>query len=185
MKYSGRLLVAPPSQTDEAWNETVIFVYEETEQAVIGLVLNKESDRSVSELADHHDLDYPGNDMIYLGGPLNSSALVMLHTDDWSCTNTMQVEGGLRISSDRTMLKRLCTGDTPRRWKLFLGMSGWSPKQLEAEITGKHPYSKKTAWLVSSKLDKSLIFNTDPTEMWKSALEEAIQETTESYFHID
>lgn len=185
MKYAGRLLVAPPSQEDDLWSQTVIFLYEETESAVIGLVLNKESERSVYELAVHHDLEYNGEEMINIGGPLNPSALVMLHTDDWSCTNTMQVDGGLRISSDRTMLNRLCSGDTPRKWKLFLGMSGWTPKQLEAEIAGKPPYSKKNSWLVSSKLTKNLIFETNASKMWKTALNNAVQEATESYFHID
>lgn len=185
MKYAGRFLVAPPSQEDDLWSQSVIFVYEETDAAVVGLVLNKASDRTVGELADHHDLEYDGEEMIQLGGPLNASALVMLHTDDWACTNTMQVPGGLRISSDRTMLERLCTGDRPKKWKLFLGMSGWTPKQLEAEIKGAAPYSKKNSWLIASELDNKLIFNTDSTKMWKSALDHAIQEATESYFHID
>lgn len=185
VKYAGRFLVAPPSQEDEFWSQSVIFVYEETDSAVIGLVLNKELDRSVSELAEHHGLEFNSDEMIFQGGPLNSSALVMLHTDDWSCTNTMQVPGGLRISSDRTMLNRLCSGDTPEKWKLFLGMSGWTSKQLEAEINGKPPYLKKNSWLVASTLDNSLIFNTNPPEMWKSALNTAVREATESYFHID
>lgn len=184
MKHSGRLLVAPPSQNDDFWSQSVVFLYEETPAAVVGLALNKPSDRSVKELAEHHGYSYLGRDMINIGGPLNSAALVMLHTDDWSCTNTMQLDNKLRISSDRTMLKRLCDGDAPKKWKLFLGMSGWTPKQLDAEINGNAPYSKKTAWLVAP-VNPSIIFENNSEKVWKKALDLAIQEATSSYFHID
>lgn len=184
MEYLGRLLVAPPSQDDDFWAKSVIFIYEESKGATVGLALNKTSERTVAELAEHHDLEYLGEDQIYVGGPLNPSALVMLHTDDWTCTNTMQVDGGLRISSDRTMLKRLCNGDTPKKWRLFLGMSGWVPGQLEKELLGKPPYSKKNSWLIAP-LDRAIVFEDDENTMWKRALESAVHQATESFFSID
>lgn len=182
--YVGKLLVAPPCQMDEFWEKSVIYLYEESAGTTVGLILNKVSDRSVKELAEHHNLEFLGPDMINVGGPLNPTALVMLHTDDWACTNTMQVDGNLRISSDRTMLSRISSGDTPKKWRMFLGMSGWVPGQLDKEIAGKPPYSKKSAWLVAS-IDEKIMFEEDSDKMWKKALELAVKEATESYFHIN
>lgn len=184
MTYLGRLLVAPPSQDDEFWSNSVVYVYEETNGSTLGIALNKPSERTVAELAEHHNLEFDGNDQIYLGGPLNPAALLMLHTDDWACTNTMQVDNGLRISSDRSMLSRLCKGDTPKKWKLFMGMSGWTNSQLAAEVKGTPPYSKKKSWLVTTA-NKKVMFEEDPDKMWNQALEQAVQEATESYFTID
>lgn len=183
MSYVGRLLVAPPSQDDDFWSKSVVYIYEESSASTIGLVLNKTSERTVSELADHHDMEFDGEEQIYIGGPLNSAALVMLHTDDWACTNTMQVENGLRVSSDKTMLKRICKGDTPKKWRLLMGMSGWANDQLEDEIKGKPPYSKKKSWLVAPA-NKSIMFEKDPEKMWTRALELAVHEATESYFMV-
>lgn len=184
MSYVGRLLVAPPSQDDEFWSKSVVYIYEESNGSTIGLVLNKTSERSVEELATHHDLSFDGEDQIYIGGPINPAALLMLHTDDWACTNTMQVDNGLRVSSDRAMLSRISMGDTPKKWRLYMGMSGWSKGQLDAEIKGIPPFSKKKAWLLAPAKTK-IIFENDPEKMWKQALELAVQEATESYFHIE
>ena len=184
MDYVGKLLVAPPSQEDEFWSQSVIFIYEQSGGANIGLALNKPSDRTVKELAAHHDLEYDGDETINIGGPVNPSALVMLHTDDWTCTNTMQIEGGLRISSDRTMLKRICNGDTPKKWKFFLGMCGWTPGQLDKEAKGQAPYSKKNAWLVAP-VDEQVVFEQQSGKMWKKAIDLAVHEATESFFSID
>lgn len=177
------LLVAPPAQDDEYWAQSVVLLYEETPKAVIGLTLNKPSDRKFSELAEHNNISYNGDEMLYIGGPVNPNALVMLHTDDWACSNTMQVGYNLRISSDKTMIKRLCTGDKPKHWRLFLGMSAWTPSQLQAEIDGNPPYSKKRSWLVAPP-NLSIIFDDNPTRMWKRSIDLAAHEMVESFFTI-
>jgi len=180
----GQLLVAPPAQKSEYWEESVIFLYEQTAASVVGLVLNKPGERSLAELAEHHELDYTGDEQIYVGGPVNPSALVMLHTDDWACTNTMHIGGPWRISSDKTMLSRICKGDAPRKWRLFLGMSVWSPMQLEGEMKGNPPWSKKTAW-VTAPATESIMFAKSPERAWKKGIDLAAQEMVSSYFTIE
>lgn len=179
----GQLIVAPPAQHDEYWGNSVIFLYEQTQQSTVGLILNKASDRSFKELAEHHGLHFKGNDLLYIGGPVNPNALVMLHTDDWSCTNTMTAGNGLSISSDRTMLQRLCVGDRPKRWRLFLGMSVWTPNQLQCELQGIPPYSRKTAWL-TAPADPELVFDGKPDRMWKKSIDLAAEEAVQNYFSI-
>ena len=180
----GQLLIAPPAQTDDYWGKSVILMYEQTPQTTLGLILNKQSNSSFKDLAEHHGHTYNGDEMIFVGGPVNPSALVMLHTDDWSCTNTMYIPGTkLRISSDRTMLKRLCAGDRPALWKVFLGMSAWTQSQLEGEMSGQHPWSKKTAWLTAPS-NTSIVFDTKSERMWKRSIDSAAHSMVESYFSI-
>jgi putative transcriptional regulator len=180
----GHLLVAPPAQHDEYWEKSVIFVYEQTPANVVGLILNKPSDKAVNDLADHHGHNYQGDDMLYLGGPVNPSSLIMLHTDDWTCSNTMHIAENIMISSDRTMIKRLSEGDTPRKWRLFLGMSVWAPMQLEGELKGNPPWNKKKSWVTSS-FNESILFTKDPEKCWKKGLELAAKDMVNSYFTID
>lgn len=180
----GQFLVAPPAQTDDYWGKSVVLLYEKTQAASVGLILNKHSERSVKELAEHHGHEFKGDDIIYVGGPVNPSALVMLHTDDWACTNTMQVSDTLRLSSDRSMIKRLCAGDRPTHWRLFLGMCAWTPSQLEGEMNGTPPWSKKTAW-VTAPSNTSIAFDTKPERMWKRSIDLAAQTMVDSYFTIN
>ncbi len=180
----GQLLIAPPAQTDDYWGKSVVLLYEKTQAASVGLILNKPSERSVKELAEHHGHEFKGDDIIYVGGPVNPSALVMLHTDDWTCSNTMQVTDTLRLSSDRSMIKRLCAGDRPTHWRLFLGMSAWTPSQLEGEMNGTAPWSKKTAWATCPS-NTPIVFDLNPDRMWKRSIDFAAQKMVDSYFTIN
>jgi putative transcriptional regulator len=180
----GQILVSPPAQDDEFWEKSVVFLYEQTADSVVGLIVNKPGERTLKELADHHNVDYTGDELIYIGGPINPSALVMLHTDDWTCTNTMHIGGPWRVSSDRTMLSRICRGDAPRKWRLFLGMSVWSPIQLEGEITGTPPWNKKTAW-VKATATESIVFSKSPERAWKKGIDLAAQDMVSNYFTIE
>jgi putative transcriptional regulator len=182
MSYLGQLLVANPCQDDEFLEHSVIFIYEDSTNTV-GVALNKSSERTLGELADYHGLDFEGSDILNIGGQKNPTALIMLHTDEWACTNTMYIANGISISSDHTMLERLCSGDTPRKWKLLLGMCIWPHGQLEKEIEGIKPYSKKKAWLVAPS-NEHIIFENHPQKMWNIALELAVSHASESFFKI-
>lgn len=179
----GQLLVAPPAQTDEYWEKSVIYIYEKGPANVVGLILNKPSERTVVELASHHGYDFHGDDCLYVGGPVNPSSLIMLHTDDWRSSNTMHVNENIMISSDRTMIQRLAEGDTPRKWKLFLGMSVWAPMQLEGEIKGNPPWNKKKSW-VTALPTETILFGKNPDRVWKKGIDSAAQEMVDSYFSI-
>jgi putative transcriptional regulator len=179
----GTVLVAPPAQEDEFWASSVVFIYEQNATSVVGLVVNKPTDRTLAELADHHGIEYYGDEILYAGGPVNPAALVMLHTDDWHCGNTMQIGDGYRVSSDKNMLKRLCSGDRPRKWRLFLGMSGWTPTQLQGEMLGSPPWNKKTAWLTASA-DENIIFGQNPDTIWKKGIDSAAANMVQNYFSI-
>lgn len=179
----GQMLVAPPAQTDEYWSQTAILIYEKNHVNTIGLIVNKVGDRSVSELATHNNLDYNGDDMLYIGGPVNPHALVLLHTNDWSSENTFKITNKFSVTSDKSMLVRLCAGDKPSQWKLFLGMSAWKPGQLENELLGIPPWNKRQSWLICPS-SAPVLFDKDQARTWKKGLNSSIKQATESLFQI-
>jgi putative transcriptional regulator len=183
VNFVGQLLVAPPAQDDEFWQNSVIFIYEHA-KTTVGITLNKKSERTIAELANYHNLSYVGRDLINVGGLMNPAALIMLHSNDWKCNNTMYIDKGICISSDNTMLARICAGDRPRKWRLFLGMCVWSIGQLNNEINGTGMHSKKHAWLVAPA-NPDIVFERNPQRMWNKALESAVKHATDSFFFID
>lgn len=172
MELVGNLLIAPPAVKNTFWYKTVIMVTEHHGQGSVGLVLNKRSQMSIKEFGEQlsYDLDIPG--FIYLGGPVNVKSLSFLHSNDWVSKNTMRINDEFSLSSADDILPRLAMGDRPDRWRIFLGMCGWSPGQLVGEIQGNAPWQKETSWCTSSS-SHELVFGSDNKDQWCNALDQS------------
>lgn len=166
MDLVGSLLIAPPAIKGSFWYKTVAMVTEHHSQGSVGLVINKRSTLSLKSFGEQlgYELDVPG--FVYQGGPVNTKSLTMLHTNDWSCKNTMRVNEQFSISSADDILPRLSMGDTPRRWRLFLGLCGWAPNQLINEIRDH----SSTSWCTATS-DIDLVFGSDNKDQWCNALD--------------
>jgi len=173
--HVGDLLIAPPSVKGNFWYKTVIMITEHHEHGSMGLVLNKRSQMSLQEFGEqlNYTITEPG--YVYLGGPVNSNHLSMLHTNEWSCMNTMQINSEFCLSSAEDILPRMSVGDLPKQWRLFLGTCGWSPGQLLGEIKGTPPWNHNTSWC-TTKSDPELVFGFETNDQWCKALDQSAQE---------
>jgi putative transcriptional regulator len=172
---TGKLLIAPPAVKGNFWYKTVVLLTENHMHGSVGLVLNKRSQMSVKEFGEQLGMriELPG--YVYLGGPVNVKNLSFLHTSEWVSKNTMRVTPEISVSSAEDILPRLAMGDCPKRWRLFLGLCGWGPDQLDNELKGNPPFSKDASWITATPtLD--LIFGPDNKEQWCEALDHSAQE---------
>ena len=172
MEILGNLLIAPPSVKNNFWHKTVILMTEHHAGGSMGIVLNKRSQMTVNEFASQMGihLDAPG--YVYLGGPVNVKSLSFLHSAEWRCNNTMQINANFSISSADDILPRMALGDRPRKWRMFLGVCGWAPNQLVAEIQGIPPWSKEMSWCLAHS-DLDLVFDSDSKDQWMAGLEKS------------
>ena len=179
---SGKILVAHPNlPLNNPFRRSVVYCYQDNEAGAAGIVLNRLSKTTVQRLCQDNGLTFGDKrPRLYLGGPVNTQALVLLHTDDWTSTNTARAGDGLCVSSDNLMLKKIADGNEPVYWRLFLGMSGWSPGQLQAELNGNFPYKPENSWL-TAKADYSILFETDGDDQWHKATQFASQQMFDSY----
>jgi putative transcriptional regulator len=179
MNLVGKLLIAPPSVKGNFWYKTVILITEHHNNGSLGLVLNKRSQMTVTEFAEQcgHEMQY--SNYLYLGGPVNVKALCMLHSADWSCSNTMRVTDNLAISSAEDLLPKMAMRNSPFQWRMFMGLCGWAPGQLENEIKGNPPFNHNTSWLIANP-DYGLIFENDLKEQWTHAVDRSGQEFAHS-----
>ena len=179
MSLAGTLLIAPPKLKNNFWYKSVIFLTEHHKNGSMGLILNKRSQMSGSEFSEQVGirLNIPG--FIYLGGPVNIKALSMLHSSEWTCSNTMQINKQFAISSAEDLLVRLGDGDAPKHFRLFLGLCGWAPKQLMEELKGTPPRDHSFSWLTASA-DHESVFENDLKDQWNSAVERSGNEFVQS-----
>jgi len=175
--FKGKILVARPHvMRDPGFAESVVYLYEETDSVVLGLVLNKPSTMSVADIHRLRGYQYSGAaGLLYKGGPVSEQSLLMLHTDDWQSTNTMQVTHGNCISSDELMLDKMVDGNLPSCWRLMSGMSTWSRNQLISEVY------KHKAWLLVEP-NQEIFYNEEGLNQWKQAIKLASERFTESLF---
>jgi len=157
----GKLLLDGGNLAGSWFHRTVVLICQHNADGAFGLVLNKPSEHKVGEaiVADLPDTlkDLP----LYVGGPVQANAMSFLHTDDF--LPDANVLPNLHLDHSLDMLVDLAESfSTSRKFRVFAGYAGWSPGQLEAEMSRK-------AWLTHpASLD--LVFKADPARLWRDIL---------------
>jgi putative transcriptional regulator len=174
MNLQGKYLVARPVINDPWFKHSIVYIYEYGPQGAAGLIINKPGTMQISRMVNNVTGIHPVyDDLLYNGGPVNENALIMMHTSEWFSTNTHQVTKEISISSDKFMLEKVITGNTPKGFRVCTGMSGWHQGQIENEIKRNH-------WLVT-KLDLSTVFDYSGEDQWQQAVEKVAKTTIDKY----
>ena len=155
----GKLLVASPSLVDPNFARSVVFITEHNDEGTLGIVLNRPSETSVesvvSELAE-----IAGGEPVYVGGPVQPEALVLLAEFSNPDAAAWIVAADVGLASADVDLDELAA--SVRRGRVYAGYSGWGPGQLEAEM-------KVDSWIVEAPLPAEL-FPEDPATLWSDVL---------------
>lgn len=170
---TGRLLVAAPSLRDPNFERTVVLVIEHGDEGAVGVVLNRPSKATVSEIlpAWKHLATEPA--MVFVGGPVALSGAICLGRSAPEPGPESLDAAGQRGPKASTGWRRLfadvaivdlevdpdpAAGDI----RVFAGHAGWGPTQLEAEIEAK-------AWFVLDAEPGDALTAT-PETLWSTVL---------------
>ena len=137
----GRLLVSVPFLNDFFFGRSVVLLTEHNELGSAGLILNKPLDTKINEaISDFPEIDAK----LYLGGPVENSALFYIHTVGEQLPNSIKILNNLYWGGDYEELKSQIADKKiePGQIKFFVGYSGWAPGQLNEEI-------KLNSWVIS------------------------------------
>jgi len=170
MNLVGNLLIAPPVIKGSFWYKTVIMITEHHSNGSVGVVLNKRSSMSIENFGSQigTPLAVPGH--VYQGGPISQHSLSFLHSPEWRSKNTLRINQHFSLSSADDIVPRLSMGDHPKYWRMFLGLCGWGPGQLEAEMKGTAPWKHENSWC-TSQADWDLVFESDQKDQWCKCLD--------------
>jgi len=159
----GHLLLDSGQLSGSFFQRTVVLICQHDAEGAFGLVLNRVTDSKVGEMvvADLPDLlkECP----LYLGGPVQPTALSFLHTDAYLPEANVLPNLGLGHSLD-TLTEIGESFSATRKVKMFAGYAGWSAGQLEDEL-------KRDAWL-THPASLNLVFEVDPARLWRLVLEQ-------------
>jgi putative transcriptional regulator len=164
---SGQLLIAMPGISDPRFERSLILLCEHDDQHAMGIAVNRPVEGLTVpdllqrlEIATTEDL---GEHLVLMGGPVEIERGFVLHTDDYHAQYSLDVEGGLTLTTTREVLEVMGRQNAhPRRAILALGYAGWGAGQLEREI-------RENVWL-TVEADEDLVFDEDYETKWTRAL---------------
>ena len=158
VKYlKGQLLLDSGQLSGSFFQRTVVLICQHDVEGAFGLIINRSTKNKVGEMvvADLPDTlkEFP----LYLGGPVQPTALSFLHSDIFIPDATVMPNLSLGHSLDELVDLGESFSDS-RKVKMFAGYAGWSPGQLEDEM-------KREAWL-THPASLELVFETKPEQLW-------------------
>ena len=162
---AGQLLVAAPGMPDPRFAETVIFMLRHDSTGAMGIVIN----RPVGVMSLEDILSSTGQDpqgaegeiIVHTGGPVGPELGFLLHSTDYKTEGTIQITERIAMSGRPEVMADVAKGKGPRLVLLAFGYAGWSPGQLEGEMS-------HADWF-SVPADESIIFDDNDVTKWRRA----------------
>ncbi|HWX20802.1 MAG TPA: YqgE/AlgH family protein [Candidatus Binatia bacterium] len=159
----GQLLLDSGQLRGSFFQRTVVLICQHDGEGAFGLVLNRATGNHAGETIVADLPETLKACPLFLGGPVQPSALSFLHTDAFVPDANVLPNLSLGHSLD-TLIEIGESFSPTRKIKMFAGYAGWSPGQLEDEM-------KRKAWL-THPASLELVFDTSPEQLWQKILRE-------------
>lgn len=158
----GQLLLDGGELQGSFFHRTVVLICEHNAEGAFGLILNRVMENKVGEMVVADLPERLREQFLFLGGPVQPSALSYLHSDAF--IPDANVMPNLSLGHSLESMVELGESFSPTtRVKIFAGYAGWTAGQLEGEM-------KRKSW-VSHPATVDLVF-ADPATLWKRILRE-------------
>lgn len=167
--YVGGLLVATPLLDDPNFRRSVVLILEHDEDGgSLGVVLNRPSDITVTQVLPSWDALVTGPSVLFEGGPVQTDSALALAV----VLSGEEPLGWRRLHSGRPTVFSLGTVDLDAppeilageisQMRIFAGYAGWTGGQLENEL-------REGAWYVVDA-EPGDTFHSDPATLWRTVL---------------
>ena len=142
LNLANHFLIAMPSMQDPIFGGTVVYICEHNDKGVLGVVINKPTDMTMEVLFERIDLKLADglrstvvNEPIMFGGPVQDDRGFVLHTPGGHYSSSLTVTDDVAFTTSIDVLEAVAAGEGPQRMLVSIGYAGWSPGQLEEEIS--------------------------------------------------
>ena len=160
----GTFLVASPILRDPNFLRTVVLVCEHGDGGSWGLIVNRRTELTISELVDDMPVPSVVPGVVHWGGPVETTRLQVLHRLRRDLDGELELCPGVHLGLEVDVLRRL--SEQPllpgEALHAYVGHAGWEGGQLDAELdTG--------SWITCTASQR-IIVDTKPDDMWDRVL---------------
>lgn len=160
-KFLKGQLLLDSGQLHGFFRRTVVLICQHDAQGAFGLVLNRDSGNQAGEMITAELPECLKESPLFLGGPVQPTALSYLHTDHF--IPEANVLTNLSLGHSLESLVDIAESFSPtKKIRLFAGYAGWSAGQLEDEM-------RRKAWLTHPG-SLELVFEIPPEDLWRAVL---------------
>ena len=167
INLTNHFLIAMPNMVDPFFARTLTYLCEHNEQGALGLVVNRPIDLTLQALFERLSLALRQREIadapVYYGGPVQTDRGFVLHAPPGDWQSTLRVREAIGLTTSKDILEAVGRGEGPQRMMVTLGYAGWSPGQLEHELS-------QNAWLTVEARD-AIIFDVPAEERLPAAME--------------
>ncbi len=160
----GMFLVARRALDGTHFGQSVVYLIDHGEDGTLGLIVNRQSDISLSEALPEIE-DKPATaHALYYGGPVGLPMIFMLVRSESATEGMAHVVDNVYISADRRVLDEiLAAKKSASEVRFYIGHSGWTAGQLDFEL-------ERDSWHVVAA-DTDAIFSNETDSLWNRLIE--------------
>lgn len=155
----GRILLSDPFLGDEYFERSVVYLCEHSKEGSFGFVLNNYIEIRLTDLNEKFP-DVMGK--LSIGGPVEKETMYFLHTLGDQIADSLLIDQNFFMGGDFEQLYSLLDEKVlnERKFRLFIGYSGWGAGQLQEEI-------KENAWIVANVDSTEELMDVTIPDLWK------------------
>lgn len=157
----GKLLISEPSLKDLYFKRSVVLLVDHNNEGAFGIILNKPVEVKLGKVIK----DFPDfGAKVYLGGPVNTDSLFVLHTLGKRIEKSVKIAEGLYWGGNMDTILELAAANSikPDEVRFYVGYSGWGAKQLDDEL-------KENSWFVAIPNIRKIL-EKKPDKMWEDLM---------------
>jgi putative transcriptional regulator len=155
---AGKLLVVPREAPDPRFAQSVVLLVRYDRSGALGLMINHRSAIPISRaLTDIRGSD-KRSDPIYLGGPVETTAVMALVRSQTEPGEASRIFDNLFLVTSKKGLEGALAAKTPADLHIYAGYCGWASGQLEGEI-------ELGGWYIFDR-NEADVFDARPDTLW-------------------
>ena len=155
--YFGKLLIASSKLDATPFCRSVIYVFQDNDNATVGVILNRPADNQVQEAWRGMVGSHSSDGLLSIGGPL-AGPVFAIHCEQ-EAGEAVLPNGFFTATKEQNL--QFIAKNHAHPYQVFFGLSGWQKGQLAQEIANGN-------WLAAEPENE--IFFSNECDLWTKAI---------------
>jgi len=154
--------VASRNLADPNFAETVVLLLHYDAEGVVGLILNRRTHVPLSGVLEGLKAAQGRSDPVYLGGPVETSAVFTLLQSPAKLDGADQIFRGVYLIPKNLFEQIISAQPDSSVFHVYLGYAGWIKDQLQKEV-------ERGDWFIFQG-NVQAVFDSDPGSLWSKMI---------------